>query len=329
MSSQGKQRLIISVVLSILLAAITSACRGASSGSRVWIDDPLDGDRLPKETVVVYSTSSSNAGVSEVTLLVDGEEVRTDVPGEDGDFLSVSQPWGPPGPGSYQLQMEMTTGGGETVRSRIITVHIGEITPTVTETSTPTPTVHITITPTFTPTATETMTPVPELSINFNADRYNITDGECTTLRWRVENADTIRLDGSTVAAENAREVCPPEPTTYQLTASNSAGEQSAQLTIEVEAPAQPPAAPQNVNIEDRVCNSGEYTVTISWSDTAGNEDGFRVYRDGELIAELGANAESHQDEPPGSGPYTYAVEAYNSSGSSQQVTVEEEGCLY
>lgn len=329
MSSQGKQRLIISVVLSILLAAIISACRGAASGSRVWIDDPLDGDRLPEETVVVYSTSASNAGVSEVTLLVDGEEVRTDEPGEEGDFLSVSQPWDPPGPGSYQLQVEMTTGDGETARSRTITVHIGEITPTITETITPSPTVHITITPTFTPTPTETPTPVPEISINFNADRYEISEGECTTLRWKVENAGTVLLNGSGVSSENAREVCPSETTAYQLSASSAADEQSAQLTIEVQAPAQPPAPPQNVNIEDRVCNSSEYSVSITWSDVADNEDGYRVYRDGVLIAELGANTESYQDEPPGSGPYTYAVEAYNSSGTSQQITVEEEGCLY
>lgn len=47
------------------------------------------------------------------------------------------------------------------------------------------------------------------------------------------------------------------------------------------------------------------------------------------MIAELSANAESYQDKPPGSGPYTYAVEAYNSSGASQRVSVEEEGCLY
>lgn len=152
---------------------------------------------------------------------------------------------------------------GETVRSRNITVHIGEITPTATETLTPTVTETITPTPTFTLTPTVTNTPVPPVSLNFNADSYRIIEGECTTLRWRVEDADTVLLDGSAVSLENAREVCPSDTTTYQLTASNVAGEETVQLTVEVQAPAGPPAAPQNVNIENQVCNSSEYTVTI------------------------------------------------------------------
>lgn len=323
------KRWIFYMGMAFLLVAVVSACSGAGGGTRIWIDDPLDDDHLPLETIVVYSTSSSQSGVGEVTLYVDGEAVRSDEPAGSGDLINVGQPWDPPGPGSYQLQMEMTTDEGESVRSRNITVHIGKIVPTVTGTFTPTPTTHITITPTFTPTATLTATVVPELSVNFNADRYEITQGECTTLRWKVENADTALLDGSAVSLENAREVCPSETTTYQLTVSSAAGERSTQLTVEVQVPAQPPAPPQNVNIEDQVCTSSEYTVTIAWADAADNEDGYRVYREGELIVEVGPNAESYQDEPPGSGPYTYAVEAYNSSGSSQQVTVEEEGCLY
>lgn len=312
-----------------ILVLFLSACSGAAGGSRIWIDDPLDGERLPEDTVVVYSTSSSQSGVDEVTLYVDGEDVRSDDPAGSGELINHSQPWDPPGPGSYQLQVEMMTGDGETARSRTITLHIGEVTPTGTETFTPTPTETVTTTPAFTPTPTETPTPVPEVSINFNADSYEISEGECTTLRWKVENAGTVLLNGSGVSPENAREVCPSESTAYQLSATSATGEQSAQLTIEVQAPPQPPEPPQDVKIEDRVCNSSEYSVTVTWNDVAGNEDGYRVYRDGEVVTTLGSGTENYQDEPPGSGPYTYAVEAYNSSGASQQVTVEEAGCLY
>jgi hypothetical protein len=329
MSSQSKQSWMIYIVISILFASLLPACRSAGGGDRIWIDDPLDGDRLPVETVVVYSTASSSAGVSEITLLVDGDPVRVDAPGEEGDLLSVSQPWDPPGSGSYQLQVEMTTDGGETFRSRKITVQIGDITPTAADTLTPTATETLTPTPTVTLTPTAANTPVPPVSLNFNADSYRITRGECTTLRWRAEYAEEVVLDGAAVSLENARDVCPSDTTTYQLTASNAAGEETVQLTVEVQAPAGPPAAPQNVSIEDRVCSSSAYTVTVGWFDAADHEDGYRLYREGELIAELSANAESFQDEPPGSGPYTYAVEAYNSSGSSQRVSVEEEGCLY
>jgi len=329
MIMQRKQRWMVALAVLALCVFVVSACAGAGDDRRIWIDDPLAGDRRPEDTVVVYSTSSSQSGVTEVTLFVDGEAVRSDVPAGSGDLINHSQSWDPPGTGSYQLQVEMATEDGETTRSRSITVHIGEVTPRVTETFTPTPTEPVTITPAYTPTPTETPTPVPEISINFNADRYEITEGECTTLRWKVEQADSANLDGSSVAVEDAREVCPASSRTYQLTASGAAGEKSAQVNIEVQAQQVPPSPPQNVEIGDRVCSSQAYTVTIEWKDAADNEDGYRVYRDGKGIADLGSGTVSFQDEPPGSGPYTYAVEAYNNSGTSQQITVEEDGCLY
>lgn len=97
MKNKGKALRAKIILLTTFLGLLLSACRGAAGGDRIWIDDPLDGDRLPEETVVVYSTSSSSGGISEVTLLVDGDPVHRDVPGEEGDLLTVSQPWDPPG----------------------------------------------------------------------------------------------------------------------------------------------------------------------------------------------------------------------------------------
>lgn len=319
--------------VAFLVVVVGSSCSGASGGKRIWIDDPLDGERLPVDTVVIHSTSSSLSGAAEITLYVDGVAVVTDKPGGSGDLISHSQPWDPPGPGSYQLQVGLATGDGDSLRSRKITLHIGEVTPTVTPTShaSPTPEITNTIPPSLTPTlpSTPTLTPVPEVSIHFNADRYTIQAGECTTLRWRVEYADRVRLNGASTAVENAREVCPEETKAYQLVAANAAGEKTARVQIQVQAAPEPPAAPQNVRISDRVCSSQDYTVTVVWNDAADNEVGYRVYRDQERIAEVDAGGESYQDAPPGSGPFTYAVEAYNEHGDSQRVTVEEEGCLY
>jgi Zn-dependent metalloprotease len=89
------------------------------------------------------------------------------------------------------------------------------------------------------------------------------------------------------------------------------------------------PAAPGKLVISERVCDGQEYSVTLGWVDNAKNEDGYRVYRGKELIATLKPNATSFTDKPPGSGPYTYGVEAFNSAGASQRPTVYEEGCLY
>ena len=88
------------------------------------------------------------------------------------------------------------------------------------------------------------------------------------------------------------------------------------------------PAAPSKLAITDRKCTSQKYSVTLGWNDNAEDETGYHVYRNGALIATLGADATSYTDNPPGSGPYTYSVEAFNAAGASAQPTVNEAGCL-
>jgi hypothetical protein len=90
-----------------------------------------------------------------------------------------------------------------------------------------------------------------------------------------------------------------------------------------------PPAAPTKLVISSRTCSDKAYSVTLSWKDNAGNELGYRVYREAQLIAKLKANATKYKDNPPGSGPYTYNVEAFNEAGASGRPSVHEEGCLH
>ena len=65
-------------------------------------------------------------------------------------------------------------------------------------------------------------------------------------------------------------------------------------------------------------------TTTLSWGDKANNENGYRVYRDGELIIELPANSSQYADETNlGVGDtLTYSVEAFNDAGISPQQTI-------
>jgi len=81
--------------------------------------------------------------------------------------------------------------------------------------------------------------------------------------------------------------------------------------------------------IADWMCdvNKAVYRVTLDWVDAASNEDGYRLYRNGQLIATLGANSTSYVDQPPLGGPYTYTLEAYNVGGSSAQTSVQDQGC--
>jgi len=87
------------------------------------------------------------------------------------------------------------------------------------------------------------------------------------------------------------------------------------------------PDAPSNANISNRTCDSQDYFFTIVWQDNSNNEDGFRILRDGNLIATVGPNVESYKYTPPGSGPYTFTIEAFNDNGIGK-TTVQEPVCF-
>ncbi len=179
------------------------------------------------------------------------------------------------------------------------------------------------------PTATPTSIPPSPISMNFNADRYSLVAGACTKLRWEVKNAEQVYLDGEPVLPLEAEDACLQQTTTYSLRASNAVEEVEKFVTIEITARQKPPQAPGQLGIGNRVCNDQAYTVTLSWIDVADNEDGYRVYRNGNLIATLGANETGYTDNPPYGGPYTYGAEAFNEAGASARPTVQEAGCIY
>jgi hypothetical protein len=57
--------------------------------------------------------------------------------------------------------------------------------------------------------------------------------------------------------------------------------------------------------------------ITLTWIDTADNEDGYRVYRDGVPLVDLGAGTSTYTDSAPGIGSYVYVVAAFNAAGES------------
>ncbi len=72
-----------------------------------------------------------------------------------------------------------------------------------------------TLTPT--PTSTVIVLPTPQVSISFTADRTDIAEGECTTLRWDVDNVTAVYLNGAGVVGHSTQSVCPTKTTTYVL----------------------------------------------------------------------------------------------------------------
>jgi CSLREA domain-containing protein len=91
--------------------------------------------------------------------------------------------------------------------------------------------------------------------------------------------------------------------------------------------PVPPPNAPGRLRVVNWVCNTKQYSLNLEWIDMAENESGYRVYRDGQLIATLSAGVTSYADTPPRGAAHTYGVEAFNDSGVSDRLTVSDQGC--
>ncbi len=76
--------------------------------------------------------------------------------------------------------------------------------------------------PTPSPVPLPTATPAPEIS--FGADRTNINQGECTTLRWSVQNIQAVwvypqgeRFESFPRTGQGSERVCPTTTTTYEM----------------------------------------------------------------------------------------------------------------
>jgi hypothetical protein len=75
-------------------------------------------------------------------------------------------------------------------------------------------------------------------SIRFWADREQLAAGECTWLRWEVDNVRELYLDGEGVVGHDSRQVCPTAAAVYRLEAVLLDGRRSsAAVEIGVDAP--------------------------------------------------------------------------------------------
>ncbi|MCY3946592.1 MAG: LysM peptidoglycan-binding domain-containing protein [Anaerolineaceae bacterium] len=84
------------------------------------------------------------------------------------------------------------------------------------------------------PTAEATTAGVVETAtpLLFSADSTVLSAGECTILRWEIENVDAVFFDGTPVSGRGIREVCPEETTRYTLLVLYSDGEQEPFIVV-------------------------------------------------------------------------------------------------
>ena len=84
-----------------------------------------------------------------------------------------------------------------------------------------------------------------------------------------------------------------------------------------------PPLAPANRKW-DYSCSGGNATVNLTWEDKATNETGYRIFRDGEQVAELPANSTSFTETVPleSGESATYYLQVYGPSGAVNTSTI-------
>ena len=90
-----------------------------------------------------------------------------------------------------------------------------------------------------------------------------------------------------------------------------------------------PPSSP-SLKHYDFLCTwngvNNTLNITILWTDRANNESGYRIYRNGVVVADLAANTTAYDDTfAVASGvPVNYAIEAYNAAGASGRASFSE-----
>lgn len=196
-------------------------------------------------------------------------------------------------------------------------------TPTFTNTSLPTPTLSITRTPT--PTITPTYS-TPMLKIN-EATNCRNGPGQSYDILFTFNPGATVEIVGYyptnnywTVKVQGRDEPC-----WVWGEYATASGSQWAVPTVNPPptTTASPPTAPSIANWEYLCGYSGSgpnVTVTIEWADRADDESGYRIYRNGESVAELPPNSNSYTEvvDVTSGENLTYLVEVVSSAGATR-----------
>jgi len=263
-------RTIICGVLVLVLALVLAACAPSSTqGPTAWLDQPLDGARLPLAPQEVTAHASDADGVASLEFYVDGT-ILVSAPAGGGVLEHATVGWNPSGPGVYTIGVQATDSQGTVGPEARSVVTVGEVAspsppvpsiaptssplpPTVTPfpptmtpippTKTPVLPTATPISPTFTPPPPSPTAPPPPTIVAFQADPGQVAEGGCTTFSWRVEgNPTEIYFDGEGVTSPDSTDRCPGESTTYTLRAVGPGGEVSRSLTVSVIADTEGPS---------------------------------------------------------------------------------------
>jgi fibronectin type 3 domain-containing protein len=129
-------------------------------------------------------------------------------------------------------------------------------------------------------------------------------------------NGEEIATVGANVTSYTDTGLQPGTSYNYRVVAFNESGESSTGVSTGIETPTPVEAPSSPGGLSSRVISPNQLELT--WQDNSDNEDGFRIYRNGEEIATVGSNVTSYSDAGlEGETNYTYRVAAFNEGGES------------
>jgi len=261
---------VVCSALLILTALLMASCGpSATQGPMAWLDQPLDGAKLPLEPQELTAHASDADGVASLEFYVNGALlVRSPAAGEMLENATAG--WNPSAPGVYTIAARATDSQGNTGPDSVVIVTVGEVegspapspavppteeivtqeTPSPRPPSSPGPTGTprpptprpTTTAPTVTPPRPSPTRPIATATAParraeiayFGADPSTINFGGCSTLSWGVEYAAAVYLDGQGVGDHATQQVCPASSTTYTLYATSAGGDAQATATVTV-----------------------------------------------------------------------------------------------
>ncbi len=251
-----KKRVLITILIWLMvLSACTLDRSGEGPYRQIWFESPIESETTVN--TVVALTVHANYSWSEITIgynrVGQSSMPYQTIPmiGRSAHVFEGITTWTPREPGDYNFRAYAADGTiSETRFIRVL--------PEVLETSEDEMIYG-------TPEATETLPSVVGV-VQFFADSTNITNGECTFLRWATVFVDRAYLDGEAVELTHSRQVCPTETTTYTLRGEYESGSTEQTVTIIVESVIPTPISPTSAPI----IPTPTFTSTPQPSDTQG-----------------------------------------------------------
>jgi hypothetical protein len=112
--------------------------------------------------------------------------------------------------------------------------------------------------------------------VEFGGDRSTLTLGDCMTLRWDVDIAQAVYLDGQAQPLNGSAQVCPVDITTYNLRVVTDCGETNRQVTVLVIHGDEQGPDIANISVNpagDPINGCGEITISCNVEDPSGVKD--------------------------------------------------------